>query len=101
MDSERPAPSFGEYLKIPSRLSSLDRSKCVFLSRDREVVCIIASELQEDPTIGSAFVSLPAGMKEAWAKFQAGSNSFLVTVAAKRKGLSLPINVRVVVGRPE
>src|SRR5436190_2429028 len=29
------------------------------------------------------------------------SNSFLVTVAAKRKGLSLPINVRVVVGRPE
>lgn len=29
------------------------------------------------------------------------SNSFLVTVAAKRKGLSLPINVRVVVGRPD
>lgn len=29
------------------------------------------------------------------------SNSFLVTVAAKRKGLSLPIHVRVVVGRPE
>jgi prepilin-type N-terminal cleavage/methylation domain-containing protein len=29
------------------------------------------------------------------------SNSFLVTVAAKRKGLSMPIHVRVVVGRPE
>jgi prepilin-type N-terminal cleavage/methylation domain-containing protein len=29
------------------------------------------------------------------------SNSFLVTVGAKQKGLSLPINVRVVVGRPE
>ena len=29
------------------------------------------------------------------------NNSFLVTVAAKRKGLSLPIHVRVVVGRPE
>ncbi len=29
------------------------------------------------------------------------SNSFLVTVGAKRKGLSLPSNVRVVVGRPE
>jgi hypothetical protein len=29
------------------------------------------------------------------------SNSFLVTVGAKRKTLSLPINVRVVVGRPE
>lgn len=29
------------------------------------------------------------------------SNSFLVTVAAKRTTLSLPINVRVVVGRPE
>jgi len=29
------------------------------------------------------------------------SNSFLVTVAAKRKGLALPIHVRVVVGRPE
>jgi hypothetical protein len=29
------------------------------------------------------------------------SNSFLVTVAAKRKGLSLPVHVRVVVGRPE
>jgi hypothetical protein len=29
------------------------------------------------------------------------SNSFLVTVAAKRKGLSLPMNVQVVTGRPE
>lgn len=29
------------------------------------------------------------------------TNSFLVTIAAKQKGLSLPINVRVVVGRPE
>jgi prepilin-type N-terminal cleavage/methylation domain-containing protein len=29
------------------------------------------------------------------------SNSFLVTVAAKRKGLALPVHVRVVVGRPE
>jgi prepilin-type N-terminal cleavage/methylation domain-containing protein len=29
------------------------------------------------------------------------SNSFLVTVAAKRKTLSLPVNVRVIVGRPE
>lgn len=29
------------------------------------------------------------------------SNSFLVTVAAKRKGISLPINVHVVTGRPQ
>lgn len=29
------------------------------------------------------------------------SNSFLLTIGAKRKGLSLPIYVRVVVGRPE
>lgn len=29
------------------------------------------------------------------------TNSFLVTVAARRKGVSLPIHVRVVVGRPE
>lgn len=29
------------------------------------------------------------------------SNSFLLTVGAKRKGLSLPLYVRVVVGRPE
>jgi prepilin-type N-terminal cleavage/methylation domain-containing protein len=29
------------------------------------------------------------------------TNSFLLTVAAKRKGLTLPLYVRVVVGRPE
>ena len=29
------------------------------------------------------------------------SNSFLLTVGAKRKGLSLPIYVRVIAGRPE
>jgi prepilin-type N-terminal cleavage/methylation domain-containing protein len=29
------------------------------------------------------------------------TNSFLVTVAARRRGLSLPIHVRVLVGRPE
>jgi hypothetical protein len=29
------------------------------------------------------------------------TNSFLLTVASKRKGLSFPLHVRVVVGRPE
>ncbi len=49
----------------------------------------------------------PATYDVRWHVDQIGSsggtptNSFLLTVAAKRRGLSLPIHVRVVVGRPE
>ena len=74
-----------------------------------EAMALIADLLHQanDATLGHAQGASPATYDVRWHVDQIGadagtpSNSFLLTVASKRKGLALPLNVRVVVGRPE
>jgi hypothetical protein len=50
--------AFRKNLKITTRLRCFHYAECVFLTWHRQVHCVIAGDLQEDPGVGSAFVSL-------------------------------------------
>jgi len=42
-------PALGQRLEILARLGRFDRTKRIFLSRYYQIVCVLASDLQEHP----------------------------------------------------
>ncbi len=68
MQAQRPAAALSQDLKIATRLSRLYQTEGEFLARHLKIMRIIAGDLQKDAAVGAAFVGLPGGMQEAWAK---------------------------------
>src|SRR5260370_3273921 len=66
------AAAFRQYREISASLSSFYYSKGIFLFRHGEIGCIVASDLQKNAAVWTAFVSLPGGMQkprtEAWTR---------------------------------
>src|SRR5258708_21258864 len=78
MDAQGAAAAFGKNGEISTGLRSFHHTEGVFLSGDRQILGIIASDLQENAAIGTALVGLPGGMQEARAKAQNRGHFFLV-----------------------
>src|SRR2546421_7953667 len=79
MRPQRAAPTFAEHCKISACLRSFYNSERVFLMRHRQVVSIVASDLEKHSTVWTAFVSLAGRVKKARAKAQAGRNLLCIS----------------------
>jgi hypothetical protein len=60
----------GKTFEVTLGLSVFEYAEAIGCGGDREVVCVVGSDLQEDATIGSTFVQLPRGVEEAWSVAQ-------------------------------
>src|SRR5260221_1927692 len=78
MDAQSPPPALGEDIEIAARLRRLDGAESVFLAGHGKVLRIIAGDLQKDPGIGAALVSLSRRMQEAWAETEAGRDALRI-----------------------
>ena len=78
MDSQGPAITFGQHCEVASGLRRFHYPECVFLLWHRQVVLVVAGDLQEDSAVGAAFVGLSGGVQEARAEAQAGGNVLFV-----------------------
>src|SRR5260221_13242404 len=78
MNAQSPPPALGEDIEIAARLRRLDGAESVFLAGHGKVLRIVAGDLQEDPRIGPALVSLSRRMQEAWAETQAGRDALRI-----------------------
>src|ERR1700758_2074500 len=78
MHAQCPATTFCEHLEISTSLRRFDNSERIFLARHRQVLGIVTGDLQKDPRIRPAFVSLPRGVQEARTEAEAGRDMFLV-----------------------
>src|ERR1039458_5164957 len=76
MDAEGAAVALGQNREISAGLGCLHYAEGIFLLRYLQVRRVVAGDLQEDSTVGAAFVALPRGMQKARAKAEAG-RSFL------------------------
>src|SRR5260370_8669479 len=94
MDAESPQLALGEDIEIAARLRRLDGAESVFLAGHGKVLRIIAGDLQKDPGIGAALVSLSRRMQEAWAETEAGRDA--LRIADRAAGGLQPHGMRVV-----
>src|SRR5580692_4848417 len=78
MDAQGAAATFGKYGKIAAGLRSLHDTESVFLSGNRKILRIVASNLQENAAVGAAFVGLSGGVEETRAEAENRGDSFLV-----------------------
>ena len=78
MHAQCAAATFCEHLEISTSLRRFDNSERIFLARYRQVLGIITGDLQKDPRIRPAFVSLPRGVQEARTEAEASRDMFLV-----------------------
>src|SRR5260370_20916282 len=56
--AKRTSAALRKYREIATRLRCFDHPKRIFLFRDRKIVGIVTSDLQEDTAVGSAFIGL-------------------------------------------
>src|ERR1700724_1228389 len=68
-----------QHLEIAACLRRFYDSECVLLSRYGKIMRIVASNLQENPGIRAAFVSLSGGMQKARSKAQTSCYVLLIT----------------------
>jgi len=68
--AKRPSPALRKYRKIAARLRRFDHPKRIFLFRDWDIVGIVASDLQEDTAVGSAFIGLACRVQKPRPKSQ-------------------------------
>src|SRR6266446_3298524 len=71
---QRAAFAFGQNLEITARLRSLHHTESIFLARHRQIVRVVAGNLEEHARIRAALVSLPGGMQKARAEADAGGH---------------------------
>src|SRR5215510_580859 len=74
MYPQRAPVALEQNLEIAPGLCCLDNTERVFLPRNRQIDCIVASDLQEDSRIRPTFIGLSGGMQVARSKTQAGCN---------------------------
>src|SRR5215813_5499338 len=65
MNSQRSASTFGEHFKIAARLRCFHYAETVLLPRHRQVMRVLASDLQEDSGIRPTFIRLTRRMQKA------------------------------------
>ena len=98
MNTKRAAMTFGEDLKITARLRRLDDAERERLTGDRQVVLVVAGDLQKHAGVRTAFVGLPRGVQEARAEAKARSQMPAVAHAvahALKQGFVFGIHVDV------
>src|SRR5690242_9206500 len=78
MHAQGAPASLHEHGKIAARLRRFHHSESKFLSRDRKILGVVASDLQKDSRVRPAFVCLTGRMKEPWSKAEAGRDLLLV-----------------------
>src|SRR4029078_9939431 len=78
MHPQSPPPAFSQHFKIATGLGCFHNSESVFLSGHRQIIRIIASDLQKNSFVGSALVSLSRRMQKAWSKPETGGGAFFV-----------------------
>src|ERR1700675_409203 len=64
MDAQGAAAALGQDVEIATRLRRLHDTESVFLARHRQILAIIAGDLQEDAGIRAALVGLPGRVQE-------------------------------------
>src|ERR1022692_565991 len=74
MDAEGPPPAVRQHLEIAARLGGLHRAERVRLARDREIVGIVAGDLQEHAAVRPALVGLSGGVQEARSEAETGGH---------------------------
>src|SRR6516164_11783036 len=94
MDTQRAAAAFCKDSKVAPRLRRLDHAKGVLLARNRQVLGVVAGDLQEYAGIGSALVGLSRRMKKARAKPENCGHLFLVADGVP-DGLQGPLTLRI------
>src|SRR5260370_25433124 len=78
MDAQGTAATFGKHSKIAAGWRRLHHTEGVLLSGHRQILSIVASNLQEDAAIGAALVALSGGLHEARAEAEYHGHLFLV-----------------------
>src|SRR2546430_2187707 len=76
MYAQRAPAALGQHFKVAARLGGLHNSESIFLPRHGQVNRVVASDLQENSGVWSAFVSLPGRMQKARAKAETGRHAF-------------------------
>src|SRR6478735_8681757 len=74
MHAQSAPPPLRQNLEIAARLRCLHDSEGVLLAGNRELHRIVARDLQEDPSVGPAFVGLTGRMQKTRPKPEAGRN---------------------------
>src|SRR5215470_1716432 len=70
--AQRAPAALGQHVEIATRLRLLDNPEGIGLAGHREVLAVVASDLQENAAIGAALISLPRRVLEARAEADAG-----------------------------
>ena len=78
MDAQHAPVALGQHLEIAARLRRLDDAEGVFLARHREIVGVVAGDLQEHAAVRPALVGLPGRMQEARPEAEAGGDALAV-----------------------
>ena len=78
MDAQSAAAAFGENGKVTAGLRGFHDAKRILLAGDRQILGILAGNLQEDAAVGAALVGLSGGMQKARAEAENGGDFFLV-----------------------
>ena len=78
MDAQRAPAALSQHVEIAARLRRLDDTKRVFLPRDRQILGIVAGDLQKHAAIRPALIGLTGRMQKARTKADAGRRSSAV-----------------------
>ncbi len=78
MNAQSAAAALCENREIAAGLRGFYDAKSVFLARDRQVLCIIACNLKENPRVGTPLVGLSCGVQKARSETQNGGDFFFV-----------------------
>ena len=72
MNPQGTPAALGQDLEIAARLRRLDHAEGVFLAGHRQILGVLAGDLQEDAAVRAALVGLPGRMQKARAEAEAG-----------------------------
>jgi hypothetical protein len=78
MNAQRSSIAFRQNVEVASGLRGFDDSESVLLFRDRQVLRVFASDLEEDAAVRAAFVGLSSGVQEAGAEAETGRDALTV-----------------------
>src|ERR1700675_4615329 len=78
MDAQRAPATLRQHSKIAASLRCFHYAKGVLLPRNEDVYRVVASDLQKNAGIGTAFVGLSRGVKETRAKAEDGGDFYVV-----------------------
>src|ERR1700688_4122076 len=78
MDAQEPSPALRQHLEVAARCRRLDDAESVFLPRDRQIVGLVAGDLQKNAGVRAALVGLSGRVQEARSESQAGGYPLVI-----------------------